>query len=203
MAHNPLSDDDLAATHADGVQERLLDSLDQLYETYEPSVERWVRRLAGPGADVEDLVHDVFLVALRRRHEFRGDAKLSTWLFRITERIVRKRRFRQRVHGFLNLVFRDSTAALAPASPTPLEELERRQQCALLYDALRNGSHCRDGARTAGCSRARGGAAFRRAACRAGDWSGHVGACPFSGPSVPYQAGSGVRTGRRDERGRA
>jgi RNA polymerase sigma-70 factor (ECF subfamily) len=136
MAHNPLSDDDLAATHADGVQERLLDSLDQLYETYEPSVERWVRRLAGPGAEVEDLVHDVFLVALRRRHEFRGDAKLSTWLFRITERIVRKRRFRQRVHGLLNLVFRDSTAALAPASPTPLEELERRQQCALLYDAL-------------------------------------------------------------------
>jgi RNA polymerase sigma-70 factor (ECF subfamily) len=113
-----------------------LDSLDQLYETYEPSVERWVRRLAGPGAEVEDLVHDVFLVALRRRHEFRGDAKLSTWLFRITERIVRKRRFRQRVHGFLNLVFRDSTVALAPASPTPLEELERRQQCALLYDAL-------------------------------------------------------------------
>jgi RNA polymerase sigma-70 factor (ECF subfamily) len=113
-----------------------LDSLDQLYETHEPLVERWVRRLAGPGAEVEDLVHDVFLVALRRRHEFRGDAKISTWLFRITELIVRKRRFRRRVRGFLNLVFRDNTTALAPASPTPLEELERRQQCALLYAAL-------------------------------------------------------------------
>ena len=136
MAHNPLSDDDLAATHANRVQERLSDSLDQLYETYESSVERWVRRLVGPGAEVEDLVHDVFLVALRRRHEFRGEARLSTWLFRITERIVRKRRCRQRVHGFLNLVFRGHTTALAPASPTPLEELERRQQCALLYAAL-------------------------------------------------------------------
>jgi RNA polymerase sigma-70 factor (ECF subfamily) len=136
MAHNPLSDDDLATTHADCVQERLLENLDQMYEAYEPSVERWVRRLAGPGAEVEDLVHDVFLVAVRRRHEFRGEAKLSTWLFRITERVVRKRRFRSRVHGLLNLVFRDSATALAPASPTPLEELERRQQCALLYAAL-------------------------------------------------------------------
>ena len=136
MAHDPLSDDDLAATPAACVEKRLLDSLDQLYETYEPSVERWVRRLAGPGAEVEDLVHDVFLVALRRKNEFRGDAKISTWLFRITELIVRKRRFRRRLHGFLGLAFRDNATALAPGSPTPLEELERRQQCALLYAAL-------------------------------------------------------------------
>jgi hypothetical protein len=104
MAHNPLSDDDLAATPAACVEKRLLDSLDQLYETYESSVERWVRRLAGPGAEVEDLVHDVFLVALRRKNEFRGDARISTWLFRITELIVRKRRFRRRLHSFLGLV---------------------------------------------------------------------------------------------------
>jgi RNA polymerase sigma-70 factor (ECF subfamily) len=136
MAHNSLSDDGLATTPAACVQERLSDTLDQLYETYEPSVERWVRRMAGPGAEVEDLVHDVFLVALRRWHEFRGDAKVSTWLFRITERIVRKRRFRQRLHGFLKLVFRHNTATLARCSPTPLEEIERRQQCALLYAAV-------------------------------------------------------------------
>jgi len=136
MAHDPLPEDDLAATRAARAGEHLSDDLDRLYETYEPSVERWVRRLAGPGADVEDLVHDVFLVALRRRHEFRGDAKVSTWLFRITERIVRKRIFRRRARGFLNLRFHDYANALAPASPTPLEELERRRQCALLYAAL-------------------------------------------------------------------
>ena len=117
MARNSPSDDSgLAATPAASVEGRLSDTLDQLYETYEPSVERWVRRLAGPGAEVEDLVHDVFLVALRRRHEFRGDAKISTWLFRITELIVRKRRFRRHLRGFLNLVFRYSTAALAKNS---------------------------------------------------------------------------------------
>jgi RNA polymerase sigma-70 factor, ECF subfamily len=135
MAHNPLSDDGLASAAHGCAQGPQLDP-EQLYEIYEPSVERWVRRLAGPGADVEDLVHDVFLVALRRRHEFRGDAKISTWLFRITQLIVRKRRFRRRVRALLNLVFRNSTTALTPRSPTPLEEMERRQQCALLYAAL-------------------------------------------------------------------
>jgi RNA polymerase sigma-70 factor, ECF subfamily len=135
MARSSLSDGNDLAMDA-GVQKRLLDSLDQLFETYEPSVERWVRRLAGPGAEVEDLVHDVFLVALRRRHEFRGDAKISTWLFRITELIVRKRRSRRRARGLLDLIFRESMPVPEPSTPTPLEELERRQQCALLYAAL-------------------------------------------------------------------
>jgi RNA polymerase sigma-70 factor, ECF subfamily len=134
MSTNSLSGDGLAPREGAGAEPAL--DPEQLYEKYEPLVERWVRRLAGPEADIEDLVHDVFLVALRRYHEFRGDAEVSTWLFRITQLIVRKRRFRRRLHGFLNLVFRGHSAALAPRSPTPLEELERRQQCALLYQAL-------------------------------------------------------------------
>jgi RNA polymerase sigma-70 factor, ECF subfamily len=135
MSPNSLSGDGLAP-HNGGAGLDPLQDPEFLYEKYEPLVERWVRRLAGPGAEVEDLVHDVFLVVLRRHHEFRGDADISTWLFRITQLIVSKRRFRHRLHGFLNLVFRGHSAALAPASPTPLEELERRQQCALLYQAL-------------------------------------------------------------------
>lgn len=109
---------------------------DHLYETYEPMVERWVRRLAGPSSDVEDLVHDVFVVALRRCSEFRGEAKVSTWLFRITQLVVRKRRFRRRLRQFLDVLHRSHEEALAPPSPTPLEVLEDRQRCARLYAAL-------------------------------------------------------------------
>ena len=134
MSPNSLSGDGLAPRQG-GAPGHVPDP-EQLYEKYEPLVERWVRRLAGPEAEVEDLVHDVFLVALRRHHEFRGDAEISTWLFRITQLIVRKRRFRRRLHGFLNQMFRGHSTALAPRCPTPLEELERRQQCALLYQAL-------------------------------------------------------------------
>jgi RNA polymerase sigma-70 factor (ECF subfamily) len=109
---------------------------DHLYENYEPLVERWVRRLAGPSAEVEDLIHDVFVVALRRRGEFRGEAKVSTWLFRITELVVRKRRFRHKLRQCLDLLHRSHEIAVMPPSPTPLEVVEQRQQCARLYAAL-------------------------------------------------------------------
>jgi RNA polymerase sigma-70 factor (ECF subfamily) len=109
---------------------------DHLYETYEPMVERWVRRLAGPSGEAEDLVHDVFVVALRRRAEFRGEAKVSTWLFRITQLVVRKRRFKRRLRRFLDVLHRSQEEALSPPSPTPLEVIEERQRCARLYAAL-------------------------------------------------------------------
>ncbi len=109
---------------------------DHLYESYEPMVERWVRRLAGPGAEVEDLVHDVFVVALRRRGEFRGEAKVSTWLFRITELVVRKRRFRRKLRQCLDVLHRSHELAVVQPSPTPLEVVEQRQRVQRLYAAL-------------------------------------------------------------------
>jgi RNA polymerase sigma-70 factor (ECF subfamily) len=109
---------------------------DHLYENYEPMVERWVRRLSGPSAEVEDLIHDVFVVALRRRGEFRGEAKVSTWLFRITEFVVRKRRFRRKLRQCLDVLHRAHEIAVVPPSPTPLEVVEQRQRCASLYAAL-------------------------------------------------------------------
>jgi RNA polymerase sigma-70 factor, ECF subfamily len=118
----------------DGSDPELL--FDHLYETYEPMVERWVRRLCGPSNDVEDVIHDVFVVALRRRSEFRGDAKVSTWLFRITQLVVKKRRFRRHLRQMLDVLYRSQEEAVTPASPTPLEVLEERQRCARLYAAL-------------------------------------------------------------------
>ena len=109
---------------------------DHLYENYEPMVERWVHRLAGPSAEAEDMIHDVFVVALRRRKEFRGEAKVSTWLFRITEYVMRKRRFRWRLRRWLDVLHRSHAEALAPQAPTPLEVLEERQRRARLYKAL-------------------------------------------------------------------
>jgi RNA polymerase sigma-70 factor (ECF subfamily) len=109
---------------------------DHLYENYEPMVERWVRRLAGPSVDIEDLIHDVFVVALRRRGEFRGDAKVSTWLFRIAQLVVRKCRFRHKLRQCLDILHRSHELAVVLPSPTPLEVVEQRQQNARLYAAL-------------------------------------------------------------------
>ncbi len=114
----------------------LAGGLDEIYETYEPMVERWVRRLGGPFADVEDLIHDVFMVVLRRRNEFRGEAKVSTWLFRITQNVVRKRRWRDRVRGLLGGRYVESERIFTVESRTPLDDVERAQEVRRLYRAL-------------------------------------------------------------------
>ena len=73
---------------------------DAVYEAEFDFVYRAVARLSG-GRDVEDLVQEVFLVVHRRLPEYRGDARLTTWLFRIAFRVVgahlRRERFRRRL----------------------------------------------------------------------------------------------------------
>lgn len=110
--------------------------LDRLYELHGPAVERWVRRLAGPAAEVEDLIHDVFVVALRRRSEFRGEAKLSTWLFGITQNLVRKRRWRERVRAFWTGQTRYSFGTEIAEASSPLDDVDRADKVRRLYRAL-------------------------------------------------------------------
>jgi RNA polymerase sigma-70 factor (ECF subfamily) len=109
-------------------------ALDHIYERYADDVERWVARLAGPRADCEDLIHDVFMVALRRRREFRGEASPRTWLFRITHHVVRGRRRRERLRRLL--FDRRAPELTPPPSPTAFDEIERRERHARLYRAL-------------------------------------------------------------------
>jgi RNA polymerase sigma-70 factor (ECF subfamily) len=77
-----------------------------VYEAEFDYVYRVVVRLAGD-PDVDDLVQEVFLVVRRRLLEFRGDARLTTWLFRIAHRVVgayvRKERLRRRFLAFVGL----------------------------------------------------------------------------------------------------
>jgi RNA polymerase sigma-70 factor (ECF subfamily) len=110
--------------------------LAEIYDRYAPQVERWVRRLAGPRFDPEDLLHDVFLVVLRRRHEFRGEAKLTTWIFRITAQVVRWRRRNDALRSWLWGLHGQALAESRSSGPTPIEEIERREESLLLYAAL-------------------------------------------------------------------
>jgi RNA polymerase sigma-70 factor (ECF subfamily) len=111
--------------------------LDEVYRAHAARVARWVGHLGGPNADVDDLVHEIFLVADRRLPEFRGDAKLTTWLYRITERVVRGRRRNERIRRWLSQVRRtDVQRALSPTQLTPIEELERRRDVDTVYRIL-------------------------------------------------------------------
>jgi RNA polymerase sigma-70 factor, ECF subfamily len=116
--------------------------LEGVYRRHGGQVSRWVARLAGPGFDVEDIVHDVFLVVQRRLGEFRGDALISTWLYEITVRVVHAHRRRWRRRRWL-WPFQGNSAPndageieVADDRVSPLDALERRQAMAHLYRML-------------------------------------------------------------------
>jgi len=122
------------AKEATAASVRRSDLIDTLYDRHLRQVKRWARQLAGPAGDVEDLVHDVFLVAFRKGFQDHGEASVDTWLFRITHNEVRAKRRRSRLRQVLLGRHQDS---LVPAAPnTPQQELERREQHARLYRAL-------------------------------------------------------------------
>ena len=53
----------------------------ELYRQHAETVARWVARLGGPLIDLEDAVHEVFVIAQRRRPSTEGAARITTWLF--------------------------------------------------------------------------------------------------------------------------
>lgn len=110
------------------------DFADTMYGQHLAKVKRWARRLAGPSADLQDLVHDIFLIALRKGFEFRGEATLDTWLFGITQRVVWTKRRKSHLRRWL---FGQNQIVLLPPEPrTPQHDLERREDNARLYEAL-------------------------------------------------------------------
>jgi RNA polymerase sigma-70 factor (ECF subfamily) len=82
------------------------------------------------------LVHDIFVIALRRRFSHRGEASVKTWLFRITHHLVRNRMRRGFIRRLLFAQHQDALVSLAPTPSTPQEEIERRERHIQLYDAL-------------------------------------------------------------------
>jgi RNA polymerase sigma-70 factor (ECF subfamily) len=115
-----------------------------LYRQHGASVGRWAARFLGPNAnaaDVDDVIQDVFLVAHRRICEFRGDAKVTTWLYQITLRVIKRHRKRWRWLSLLS----DTEAAACPmdevfvsdvSAPSPQRVVEARQRTELLYRML-------------------------------------------------------------------
>jgi RNA polymerase sigma-70 factor (ECF subfamily) len=112
--------------------------LASIYRDHADDVAAWARRLGGPELDVEDIVHEVFLVVQRRLPEWRGEAKITTWLYEITLRVVsdRRRRWRWPRLGGRGSRAADDAPQLAADEPDALAMLERREATAALYRLL-------------------------------------------------------------------
>src|SRR5918911_3790809 len=72
-----------------------LDDLEALYRSSRERFERVATAITGEAALGADAVHDAFVLAVRHRRRFRGDAPLEGWVWRIVVNEARKRRAEQ------------------------------------------------------------------------------------------------------------
>jgi RNA polymerase sigma-70 factor (ECF subfamily) len=107
-----------------------------IYRTHVHQVARWAERLGGPSLDPEDTVHEVFVIAHQRLATFRGDSSLATWLFGITDKVVRHRRRKARWRRWLSGSADETAGRLAATTPDPLRLVERSETARSVYRVL-------------------------------------------------------------------
>lgn len=109
------------------------DALGELYRLHRAEVARNLHRMLGPGrGDLEDVLQEVFIEVFRSIPRFRGDAKISTWLYRVCVNValqrLRKRRRRAEVSA-------DDVGERA-TDTTPERELDNRRRLDAVYRIL-------------------------------------------------------------------
>jgi RNA polymerase sigma-70 factor, ECF subfamily len=86
-----------------------------LYERHSPLIYRFITALGVPPDEREDAVQDVFIAVYRSLDAFRGEAQLSTWIYRIAARHAGRLGRRRRVREVLGTVLlREALPAPAP-----------------------------------------------------------------------------------------
>ncbi len=103
-----------------------------LYREHHGFLWRIVRRLGIADGEVEDVVHDVFLIVHRRLGDFEGRSSVRTWLFGIAYRVVRDRR-----RSMAARARREAQAESGRPPTQPDQRVSRHQAVVALDDLLR------------------------------------------------------------------
>src|SRR5262245_24521173 len=132
-----------AADEADLIQRCRADERsahDELYHRFRRQVAGNLYRVLGDRTDLEDLVQEVFVIAFRGLDKFRGDARLSTWLYRICVNValgrIRTRKRRPAAIGVNDLDATSTDPSLTERPETPEKSLERQRDRERVYHAL-------------------------------------------------------------------
>ncbi len=112
-----------------------------LVDTYKDRVYNTILGIVQNAEDAEDVSQEVFIQVYRSIHSFKGEAKLSTWLYRIaTTRaldLLRSRKSKKRF-GFIQRLMGDNSEPLIelPDFNHPGVALERKENAAKLFKAI-------------------------------------------------------------------
>jgi RNA polymerase sigma-70 factor, ECF subfamily len=108
-------------------------AFEELVVTYQHRVFGVALRMLGSRAEAEEIAQEVFLRAYRAMAEFRGEARLSTWLYAIVSRLCLNR-----LESPDRRVARGDAALadIAAATPDAAAEAERAELDAALHAAI-------------------------------------------------------------------
>ena len=125
---------------ARGLKQQDPELLDQLIETYQHRLMRYLMFLTGKREVSEDLFQEVWIRVLRRGSQYNGKARFDTWIFTIARNLVidlsRKRTMasldEMREGGEDERPFE-----IVEESPSPLDQYEFKENAAELAEVLR------------------------------------------------------------------
>ncbi len=112
----------------------------QLVEQYQHIVFNTILSIVQQFQDAEDLTQEVFVQVYRSIHNFRGDSKLSTWIYRIaltkSLELERKRKAKKTIGFFKNLIGLDDSKADVKDFYHPGVVIQQKENAVILFKAL-------------------------------------------------------------------
>lgn len=112
-------------------------AFETILRLYEKKVYTLCRRMCPSDEDAQEAAQDAFLSLWRSAKSFRGDASLSTWLYRLaTNACIDLLRRNKRGGERVSLDDEETTLELVDESPLPEQALERKETQRLVEKGL-------------------------------------------------------------------
>jgi RNA polymerase sigma-70 factor (ECF subfamily) len=112
-------------------------AVDELLSRHQRQIYRFGLRMCGNEADAHDVLQETLLAAFRNLHQFRGDARLSTWLYQIARSYCLKSRRRGAAEPAVTEPLGKPEAAAVPSGEAPPDaQAHAREIGSLLQSAI-------------------------------------------------------------------
>jgi RNA polymerase sigma-70 factor, ECF subfamily len=137
LEENPTSDEELVRCYLDGDQQ----AFEVIVTRYQGTILNMAYRLLGNRTDASDVCQEVFVLLLRKIGSFRGEAKFSTWLYRVSLNACHDHARRMKRHYSLSDSPGDDLPEIEQRLPddglhSPEESLERTEIQEVVHEAI-------------------------------------------------------------------
>ena len=127
------------AAIARGLKRQDPELLDQLIETYQHRLMRYLMFLTGKRETAEDLFQEVWIRVLRRGSQYNGKARFDTWIFTIARNLVidlSRKRTMASLDEMREAGEDERPFEIAQEGPSPLEQFQYREDAAELATVM-------------------------------------------------------------------